>query len=105
MKTMKAIAILALAAALAGCAAPGSVLTGERLEAMRQGMTRDETLRLLGSPDERMRFPATRTEAWDYHYTDPWGYIALYSVTFGPDGRIVSLLTTRLNDGGDHGTN
>lgn len=100
---MRTFALLALVATLAGCA--GYAPVGEQFDAMRAGMTRDETLRLLGAPAERMRFPATRTEAWDYHYMDPWGYIAMYSVTFGPDGRVESLLSTRLNDGGDHGSN
>ena len=99
-----ALAILA-ATLLAGCATSGPVITTERLDRVQPGMTMDETRRLLGAPDERMRFALTRTEAWDYRYQDPWGYLASFSVTFGPDGRAVSMLTNRLNDGGDHGSN
>jgi outer membrane protein assembly factor BamE (lipoprotein component of BamABCDE complex) len=106
MRAMKTFpAIIAAIVLLAGCAAPGAVVTSERLDRVRHGMTRDETLRLLGAPDETMRFAGTRTEAWDYRFMDPWGYFASFSVTFGPDGRVVSMLSNRLNDGGDHGSN
>lgn len=96
------LALLVAAALLAGCATPGSALTGGQLERLSQGMTREDTLRLLGAPDATMRFAPTRTEAWDYRYQDPWGYLADFSVTFGPDGRVVSMMSQRINDGGDH---
>jgi outer membrane protein assembly factor BamE (lipoprotein component of BamABCDE complex) len=102
MKTL--FAMVAACGLLAGCAT-GPVLTSERLDRMQPGMSQDETLRLLGPPDEKMRFSGARTEAWDYRFMDPWGYFASFSVTFGADGRVVSLLSTRLNDGGDHGSN
>ena len=50
-----------------------------------------------------MRFPLSGNEAWDYLYVDTWGILASYSVTFGSDGRVVSKVSRRLNDGGDHG--
>jgi outer membrane protein assembly factor BamE (lipoprotein component of BamABCDE complex) len=94
---------------LAGCASRGTslggapTLTDERFAEVRYGMTRDETLRLLGRPDETMKFPLSRTEAWDYRYYDTWGYMASYSVTYGPEGTVVAKISRRLNDGGDHG--
>ncbi|HET7729302.1 MAG TPA: hypothetical protein VFK48_04635 [Usitatibacter sp.] len=95
-----------VAALLPGCAAlsPGPARSDARFDLLRPGMTRDDALRLFGPPDERMRFPMTRTESWDYTYLDSWGYYASYSITFGPEGTVVAKLVRRLNDGGDHGT-
>jgi outer membrane protein assembly factor BamE (lipoprotein component of BamABCDE complex) len=67
-----------------------------------QGMPEDEVRQLLGKPDETMHFPLSNTDAWDYRYYDNWGYLAIYSVTFGPDHRVVSMLSNRINSGGDH---
>jgi outer membrane protein assembly factor BamE (lipoprotein component of BamABCDE complex) len=105
---MKLIPSLLLAlASLAGCTAAGGPFSSPQVDAaqlaqVRHGMTRDATLRLLGAPDEKMGFPLSRSEAWDYRYQDPWGYMASFSVTFGPDGTVVSHYSRRLNDGGDH---
>ena len=94
---------------LAGCAAPGGplaerpALNDDRLGLVRFGMTRDDTFRLIGAPDEKMEFPLSRAEAWDYLYQDTWGYFASFSVTFGPEGRVVGRISRRLNDGGDYG--
>lgn len=94
---------------LAGCAAPGGPsaqrpeLNDDRLGLVRYGMTRDDILRLIGTPDEKMKFPLSGNEAWDYRYQDTWGYFASFSVTFGPEGRVVGRITQRLNDGGDLG--
>jgi hypothetical protein len=66
------------------------------------GMPEAEVAQLLGRPDETMRFPLSNSEAWDYRYYDTWGYLAVYSVTFGPDRRVVSTISNRINSGGDH---
>jgi outer membrane protein assembly factor BamE (lipoprotein component of BamABCDE complex) len=104
----KAIAVATLCVALlAGCAGGairlGEVHTADQLARIHAGMTRDEVLGIAGPPDSTMPFSASRTESWDYRYYDPWGYLALFSVTFGSDGRAVSTISARLNDGGDHG--
>ena len=67
-------------------------------------MSRDDVSRIAGRPDETMPFPLSRTESWDYFYTDTWGFYCAYSVTFGADGRVVAKMARRLNDGGDHGS-
>ena len=106
---MKIASSLAVALTLAACAnfapvARNPPLTVEQFAQVQVGMTRDDTLRLLGKPYETMRFPMSGNEAWDYLYQDPWGYMASYGVTFGPDGHVVSKISRRLNDGGDHGS-
>jgi outer membrane protein assembly factor BamE (lipoprotein component of BamABCDE complex) len=67
-----------------------------------RGMPEQEVAQLLGRPDETMRFPLSSSEAWDYRYYDTWGYFAVFSVTFGPDGRVASTISNRINSGGDH---
>lgn len=93
-------AILLAAALTAGCAgvepARDEVLFGR----VDRGMSREDVQRLIGPPDETMKFPALRSESWDYHYTDLWGYRAVLSIIFGPDGRSQSKIVHRLGDGG-----
>ncbi|MGZ5036351.1 MAG: outer membrane protein assembly factor BamE domain-containing protein [Usitatibacter sp.] len=106
----KSIALAAFAAAvvLGGCSgmpASGRGLHDEaQLLAIPQGMAKDDVLRTLGPPDETMRFPASRTNSLDYLYYDTWGYRCLYSITFDEGGHVVSKISARLNDGGDHGS-
>ena len=103
---MKLFQMLAMAAVVGACATPGSMPFQARNEALfarvSTGMTPDEVRRELGAPDQTMPFPLLRSVAWDYRYQDAWGYLALMSVTFGPDGRVASRTSQRLNDGGDH---
>jgi outer membrane protein assembly factor BamE (lipoprotein component of BamABCDE complex) len=104
----KLIAILALAAIslLAACAgglrsSAAPPRSDEQFAHIQRGWTKDDVQRLVGPPDETMGFPLSHTEAWDYRYQDSWGYIAIFSVTFGGDGRAQSTLSTRVNSGGD----
>jgi outer membrane protein assembly factor BamE (lipoprotein component of BamABCDE complex) len=97
------IARIAAAAALAGAVLAGCALapTGphrsdDLFARVQRGMTRDEVQRIAGPPDETMAFPRTHTLAWDYRYYDTWGYFAIYSVTFGPDGRVASTISRRI---------
>jgi hypothetical protein len=62
-------------------------------------MTENEVRSVLGQPDEIMAFGRSQTVAWDYRYTDSWGFLAMFSVTFGADGRVLSTFSRRLNDG------
>jgi hypothetical protein len=50
-----------------------------------------------------MKYPLSQTVAWNYRYQDTWGYMAIFSVTFAKDGRALSTISERVNDGGDHG--
>lgn len=66
---------------------------------IQQGMTRDQVQGILGPPDETMAFNNTQTVSWDYRYTDSWGFLAMFSVTFDAGWRVVSTFSRRLNDG------
>ena len=101
---LAAASFLLLAACAAGPLSPsGPPRSDEVFSHVQSGMTTDEVRQILGAPDETMRFPLSNTFAWDYRYYDTWGYLAVFSVTFGPDGRAASKLSWRINMGGDHG--
>lgn len=100
-----AAASMAAMSLLAACAAVGTggpARSDATFARVVTGMPEAQVAQMLGRPDETMRFPLSQSEAWDYRYYDTWGYLAIYSVTFGPDGRVASTLSTRLNSGGDH---
>jgi Small protein A (tmRNA-binding) len=100
-----ALAATLLAAGCAGMPATGRGPHSEaQLLAIPAGMARDEVLRALGPPDEAMKFARSRTDSLDYLYYDTWGYRCLYSITFDESGHVVSKISARLNDGGDHGS-
>ena len=100
--TRFSLCLAALAVALAGCVmAPAGAprRTDAVFANVQQGMTRDEVMAITGPPDNTMPFPASRTDSWGYFYWDTWGYYCEYSVTFGPDGRVVSKISRRVSDG------
>jgi hypothetical protein len=92
--------LLSVALALSACAA-GPARTDELYGQIRVGMAPEEVRRITGAPDETMPFPLSRTSSWAWYYFDTWGYYALFSVTFAPDGRVQSTFSRRLNDGGN----
>lgn len=99
------IAVLLAPFALAACAGT-QALQGTRApdiySRIEEGMTQQQVRERLGPPDRTMAFPRNRTVAWDYDYTDPWGYMAELAVTFDESGRVRSRISLRRNDGGDH---
>ena len=104
-RAARAAASAAAISLVAACASPGTggpVRTDATFAQVVSGMPQAEVAQLLGRPDETMRFPLSHSEAWDYRYHDTWGYMAIFSVTFGPDGRVVSTISNRINSGGDH---
>jgi outer membrane protein assembly factor BamE (lipoprotein component of BamABCDE complex) len=94
-----AMLVALLVQACAAVLASNEPLRNGLIGRVEQGMTREQVETILGAPDETMAFDNTRTVAWDYRYTDSWGFLAMFSVTFGSDGRVVSTFSRRLNDG------
>ena len=60
------------------------------------GMTRDEILRMIGPPGDTMHFARLDHESWEWRYYDTWGYLAIFSVDFDRDGKVVSKFSRRL---------
>jgi outer membrane protein assembly factor BamE (lipoprotein component of BamABCDE complex) len=71
----------------------------EMFARVQQGMTRVEVLAITGRPDNSVPYPNSGTDSWGYYYFDTWGYYCEFGVTFGSDGRVVSKISRRLNDG------
>ena len=98
----RTIAILATAALVQGCAAVRASNEPHRnalIPQIQNGMTREQVETVLGKPDEVMAFARMQTVSWEYRYTDSWGFLALYSVDFNTNWRVVSTFSRRLNDG------
>ncbi len=72
------------------------VLKDDTFYRIREGLTREEVLHMIGPPGETMRFERSATTAWDYRYVDTWGYLAVFSVTFDDNGVVVSKITRRI---------
>ncbi len=64
------------------------------------GMTREEVRAMAGNPDNMMPFPLSGNLSWGWLYWDRFGYYVEFSVTFAPDGRVLSKTYRRINDGG-----
>jgi outer membrane protein assembly factor BamE (lipoprotein component of BamABCDE complex) len=98
---VRTVAILATVL-LQGCAAilaSNEPLRNGLIPQVQQGMTREQVTAVLGPPDQQMTFERSQTVAWDYRYTDTWGFLAIFAVTFGADNRVQSTTTWRINDG------
>jgi hypothetical protein len=103
MKILSAIAVILLAAS---CAAPewaSPVIDDRRFALAEQGMTPEQVRAALGPPLRSMAYPLSGNNSWEWTGYDTWGYLIEYSVTFNPQGRVVSKLARRVNVGGDRG--
>ena len=72
------------------------VLNDDNYHRITPGQTRDDVLRLVGPPGETMDFPNLGQVAWDYRYQDTWGYIAIFSIMFDREGKVVGKVNRRL---------
>jgi outer membrane protein assembly factor BamE (lipoprotein component of BamABCDE complex) len=99
------LAPLATCLLLAACAVQpmpaGPLLhrTDATFAQVQQGMTRDDVMAITGRPDNTMPFPNSGTDSWGYYYWDTFGYYCEQSITFGPDGRVISKISRRVSDG------
>jgi hypothetical protein len=72
------------------------VLTDDTFNRIQPGMTQDEILRMIGPPRDTERFARLDQTAWDWKYTDTWGYPSIFSVMFDREGRVVSKFSRRI---------
>lgn len=87
---------------LGGCASTDNealrapTATEDKARTIMPGMRAAEVIQLLGAPHQRVRFDNLRATAWDYRYTDTWGYITDFAVMIGDDERVVNVVATRV---------
>ena len=75
--------------------AVAQVLTDANFRSINAGMSAAEVLARIGPPSGKMRFEATRTTSWDYHFADVWNYDSEFSVIFDDRDIVVSKLSAR----------
>jgi outer membrane protein assembly factor BamE (lipoprotein component of BamABCDE complex) len=68
---------------------------------IQPGMTREEVRGITGAPDNSVPFALSGNTSWGYYYWDQFGYYVEFSVTFAPDGHVLSKTYRRVNDGGE----
>lgn len=56
------------------------------------GMEEGEVRRMLGKPAKMMTFARKQETDWDWNYIDPPTRDMQFTVTFGPDGRVLRTL-------------
>jgi len=74
-------------------------LDGDISRSITQGMTDKEVLAAIGAPSTKMRFPRSKTTAWDYDFHDTWGYDANFSVIMNDAGVVVGTFAARYDGG------
>ena len=70
-------------------------LDDRTVSTIQTGMTAADVLGRLGPPYTKMRFDATKTTAWDYHYRDAWGYDADFSVIIDDSNVVAGKVSVR----------
>ncbi|HUL40818.1 MAG TPA: hypothetical protein VLV32_02755 [Burkholderiales bacterium] len=78
------------------------VLDEDHFAQIAAGMTHEQVLHKIGPPFQTITFPNLDQVSWDYHYTDLWGYSAIFSVIFDQAGRVVYTFKQRQFQGGNH---
>ena len=57
------------------------------------GMDENQVRRMLGKPAKMMTFKLKQETDWDWNYIDPPNREMQFTVTFGPDGRVLRTLS------------
>ena len=70
------------------------VLNEDSFQKIRAGMLATDVFASIGPPHSKMRFKATKTTAWDYHFRDLWNYDADFSVIVDDAGVVVGKFTS-----------
>lgn len=72
------------------------MITDDQTTAITRGMTSEDVIARLGEPYQRIPFPNLNAVAWDYRYTDTWGYRVEFSVMMGINGIVTNKVSRRL---------
>jgi hypothetical protein len=66
------------------------VLTDANFQRIRPGMTKDEVVRIIGSPGPKATFPLKKEEVWSWRYSPQPGNRFDFNVHFDLGGKVVS---------------
>ena len=86
-------------AASAGAVVASGTVKVEAFRRIHEGMTAAEVRTLLGPPADTMRFPLSKTTAWDYPFRDTWGYDSDFSVILDGSDVVVGTFAGRRDFG------
>ena len=78
------------------------VLDDETFRRIQPGWTRAEVLRAIGPPGDKSAYALSRTDAWEYRYTDTWGYESIFSVIFDASDHVVGKTSQRVERSDGH---
>lgn len=73
-----------------------NVLNDDTFNRIRPGLAGEDVLRMIGPPREKAYFSNLGQTAWDYKYTDTWGYEAIFSVMLDRQDIVVGKVSRRL---------
>jgi hypothetical protein len=73
-----------------------NVLNDDVFNGIRPGLTAEDVLRRIGPPREKAYFSNLRQTAWDYKFTDTWGYDSILSVMLDERNVVVGKVTRRI---------
>jgi outer membrane protein assembly factor BamE (lipoprotein component of BamABCDE complex) len=65
------------------------VLAPHNFEKIRPGMDEEQVRRMLGKPAKVTTYQLKQETDWDWNYVDPPTRDMEFTVTFGPDGRVL----------------
>ena len=65
------------------------VLAPHNFEKVQPGMEQEAVRRMFGKPAKRMTYALKQETDWDWNYIDPPTRDMEFTVTFGPDGRVL----------------
>jgi hypothetical protein len=65
------------------------VLDPANFARVQPGMRSDDVRRLLGQPMKQTPYALKNETAWDWRYLEPPGTSMVFTVWFGPDGRVL----------------
>jgi len=80
---------------LTGCAAHRALHESD-FARLDPGMSQADVRRLIGEPARTESFERLHEVAWDYPFTDSWGYFAFVSVIFDSQGRLLRKQHVRI---------
>jgi hypothetical protein len=93
---LKLLPVVAIALVTGACASLSSQPPEhERLADVHAGLTQDEVRAIAGRPGNVTDDKRKGEETWLYSYTDLYGYLSEFDVTFDTSGHVVDTYSAR----------